>query len=147
MVEYCPARVGRYPDRWRHNVCLKQIRFFFTDNCFFIVFERSVIDTNTGRASTLLDICPLFVYKLTSHLMFSPRSFLLRRIKAICIVFSKLIPLKTSKQVIIILHINLTFLRTLKLTCNASSVFNLSGSRPRAVFMSPPPCILPLDQE
>lgn len=39
-----------------------------------------------------------------------------------------------------------TFLRTARFTCRASSVFSLSGSNPRAVLMSPPPCILPRDQ-
>ncbi len=39
---------------------------------------------------------------------------------------------------------NCTFFKTLKLTCNASSVFNLSGNKPKAVFISPPPWIRPL---
>lgn len=41
----------------------------------------------------------------------------------------------------------LTFFKTVKLTCKASSVLSLSGSKPKAVLISPPPCILPLDQE
>lgn len=39
-----------------------------------------------------------------------------------------------------------TFFSTERFTCNASSVLSLSGSRPRAVLMSPPPCIRPRDQ-